>query len=152
MPKINSNPFTQTIKVHAATLVTASSFIAANAGLIPTNTIKLLTAGAEGSIVKAITIASNDGTARNIAFYISTDAGATKYLLGTVPVPANSGFNGTNTVVDMLASSVVNGLTCDQSGRPVLLLEAADEIYIGVTAAAVSANCNIYVVAQVEDF
>ena len=152
MPKTNSNPFTQTIKVHAATLVNSNSFIAANPGLTPTNTIKLLTAGTEGSIVKAITITSSDGTARNVAFYFSTDGGTNKYLLGTVPVPANSGFNGTSTIVDVLASSVINGFTVDQSGRSVILLEASDEIYIGVTSAAVAASSNIYVIAQVEDF
>lgn len=152
MPKVNSNPFTQNSRVVAATIVNATSFIASDAGTSPTNTIKLLTAGAEGTIVKTITIASNDTSARNIAIYYSGDSGSTKYLLATIPVPASSGFNSTSSNVDVLASAVFNGLPVDQSGRPVILLGASQEIYIGVITSAVTANKNVYVTAQLEDF
>ena len=77
MAKTNTNPFTQTIRNPAATLVNADSFIAANGGTNPTNIKLLLTAGSEGSIVKSLIIASDDSSARTVSFYMSTDAGTT---------------------------------------------------------------------------
>lgn len=152
MAKTTSNPFTQTVKSPALALVNANSFIAANGGTNPTNTTKLLTAGSEGSIVKAITVASDDSSARNISFYISTDAGTTKFLLFTVPVAATSGVNGTTINVDVLNNAFVQGLPIDQSGRPILPLEANEEIYVGVITAAVTAGRTLHITCNVEDF
>ena len=152
MAKTTSNPFTQTVKSPALALVNANSFIAANGGTNPTNTVKLLTAGSEGSIVKGISIASDDSSARNISFYISTDAGTTKFLLFTVPVAANSGVNGTTINVDVLSNAFVQGLPIDQSGRPILPLEANEEIYVGVITAAITAGRTLHITCNVEDF
>lgn len=152
MAKTTTNPFTQSIRNLAATLVNANSFIAANGGTNPTNTIELLTAGAEGSIVKSLIVASDDSSARSISFYLSTDAGTTKYLLFTVPVAANSGVNGTTLNADVLNNAVVQGLQIDQSGRPVLALSANAKIYMGVITAAVTAGRTLHVNASLEDF
>jgi hypothetical protein len=152
MAKTTTNPFTQTIRNPAVTLVNADSFIAATGGTNPTNVKELLTAGAEGSIVKGLTIASDDTSARSVSVYVSTDAGTTKYLLFTVPVPANSGVNGTVINVDLLNNAVVQGLPIDQSGRPILPLQAGEEIYVGVITAAVTAGRTLHVTANVEDF
>lgn len=152
MAKTNTNPFTQTIRNPAATLVTADSFIAANGGTNPTNTKLLLTAGSEGSIVKSLIIASDDSSARTVSFYMSTDGGTTDYLLFSVPVAANAGVNGTTINVDVLNNAVVQGLQIDQSGRPVIPLAANASIYIGVITAAVTAGRTLHVVASLEDF
>jgi hypothetical protein len=152
MAKTTTNPFTQTVRNPAATLVNGDSFIAAAGGTAPTNTKELLTAGAEGSIVKALLIASDDTAARSVSFYVSTDSGTTKYLLFTVPVAANSGVNGAAINIDILNNAFVQGLTIDQSGRPVLPLEAGAKLYIGVITAAVTSTRTLHVVATVEDF
>jgi hypothetical protein len=152
MPKTNTNPFTQTIRNPAATLVTADSFIAANGGTNPTNIKELLTAGSEGSIVKSLIISSDDSSARTVSFYLSTDAGTTDFLLFSVPVAATSGVNGTTINVDVLNNAVVQGLQIDQSGRPVIALAANAKIYMGVITAAVTAGRTLHVVASLEDF
>jgi len=152
MAKTTTNPFTQTIRNLAATLVNADSFIAANGGTVPTNTKELLTAGSEGSIIKSLMIASDDSSARSVSFYLSTDSGTTKYLLFTVPVAIASGSNGTTINVDVLNNAVVQGLSIDQSGRPILPLAASAKIYIGVITAAVTSTRTLHVMANVEDF
>jgi hypothetical protein len=152
MPKTNTNPFTQTIRNPAATLVTADSFIAANGGTNPTNIKLLLTAGSEGSIVKSLIISSDDSSARTVSFYLSTDGGTTDYLLFSVPVAIAAGSNGTTINVDVLNNAVVQGLQIDQSGRPVIPLAANARIYIGVLTAAVTSGRTLHVVASLEDF
>ena len=152
MAKTTTNPFTQTIRNPAATLVNADSFIAANGGTSPTNIKELLTAGSEGSIIKSLIIASDDSSARTVSFYLSTNGGTTDYLLFSVPVAANSGVNGTTINVDVLSNVFVQGLQIDQSGRPIIALAANAKIFIGVITAAVTAGRTLHVVASVEDF
>lgn len=152
MAKTTTNPFTQTIRNPAATLVNADSFIAANGGTSPTNIKELLTAGSEGSIIKSLTIASDDSSARTVSFYLSTNGGTTDYLLFSVPVAATAGVNGTTINVDVLSNAFVQGLQIDQSGRPIIALAANAKIYMGVITAAVTAGRTLHVVASVEDF
>lgn len=152
MAKITSNPFTQTIRTPASTLINSDSFIAANGGTSPTNTKELLTAGSEGSILKSLIVASDDSSARTISFYISMDSGTTKFLLFSVPVAISSGSNGTTINVDVLNNAVVQGLQIDQSGRPIIALQANAKIYMGILTAAVTSGRTIHVIASVEDF
>ena len=151
MAKTTTLPVTQTIQNWAATIVNATSFTAANPGTAPTNTILLGTAGAEGSVVKSLVVSSTDTASASVQFWISTDAGTTKYLLGTVVVAALSG-NATLTNIDVLGNAIIAGLPVDSAGRPVLELTASAKIYIGVITSAVTASKNVYVVAQVEDY
>lgn len=152
MAKTTTNPFTQTIRNPDVALVNANSFIAANGGTNPTNTVELLTAGSEGSILKSLIIASDDSSARTVSFYLSTDGGTTKFLLFSVPVAIAAGSNGTTINVDVLNNAVVQGLQIDQSGRPIIALQANSKIFMGVITAAVTAGRTLHVVASVEDF
>jgi hypothetical protein len=152
MAKTNTNPFTQTIRNPAATLVNADSFIAANGGTNPTNTKLLLTAGSEGSIIKSLIISSDDSSARTVSFYLSTDDGTTDFLLFSIPVAATSGVNGTIINVDVLNNAFVQGLQIDQSGRPIIALAANAKIYMGVLTAAVTSGRTLHVIASLEDF
>jgi len=152
MAKTTTNPFTQTIRNLDVSLLNATSFIAANGGTNPTNTVELLTAGSEGSILKSLIVASDDSSARTISFYLSTDAGTTKFLLFSVPVAIASGSNGTTVNVDVLNNAFVQGLQIDQSGRPIIALEANSKIYMGVITAAVTSGRTLHVVASLEDF
>lgn len=151
MAKTNTLPVTQTIQNWAQTIVNATSFTAANPGTSPTNTLLLGTAGAEGSVIKSLIISSSDTASASVQFWISTDAGTTKYLLGTVVVAATSGF-ATATNIDVLGNTLIAGLPIDSAGRPVIELAAGAKIYICVITSAVTANKNVYVTAQVEDY
>lgn len=149
--KTTTNPFTQSIRNEYATFVTADSFTAANPGLTPTNTKLIITSGSEGSIVKSIMVSSSDTVARSLAFYLSLDGGVTDYLLTTVPIPANAGFTTVNNV-DIFLGGTFTGQTLDQTGRPILPLQAGAQIYAGLIGSAVTASKNLYVVATLEDF
>lgn len=151
MAKTNTNPFTQNIFNPAATIVNATSFTAANPGTAPTNTILFATAGANDSVMKAIMISSTDTAAQTVQFWISPDAGTTKYLIGSAVVAGLSGA-ATLTNIDVLNNAIITGLTLDQTGRPVLPLQATYRIYIGVITQAVTASKNIYVTGAQEDY
>ena len=77
MAKTSTVPFSQNFNTRLVTLNSASLFIAPDPGTAPTNTVELLTAGTNDTIVKAITMSSSDTTARTIAFYISSDVAPT---------------------------------------------------------------------------
>jgi hypothetical protein len=151
MAKTTTNPFTQTIKNPTAVLLNATGAVGtADYGTAPANTVLFATAGAEGAIIKAITVSTSDTTAKTLQFFISKDSGTTQTLLFTVAVPASSGFT-TIDMVDVLTTATVLGLPVDQSGRPVIPLEAGARIYVGTTVAVTSAR-TVYVDGFQEDF
>jgi len=153
MAKTTTLPITQTIQNNGVSLLNADSFIAANGGTAPTNTKLLMTAGAEGSVVKSFMIASDDSSARQVSLYLSYDAGTTKYLITTINVPTGTGLtSGTTVNIDVLGSVYMVGLPIDQSGKSVLMLAANARLYVGVITAAVTAGRTIHVLAQSEDF
>lgn len=141
MAKTTTAPFTQTIINFGATLVknTGASVAAATdaAGPVPTNVVLLTTAGAEGSIVNSLMAASDDSAARYLQLWRSMDAGITYRLLGCVAIGAlaGNGAAGVTANVDLLANSVITGLSYDQMGKPVLQLMANARLYVGTTAA-----------------
>jgi hypothetical protein len=150
MAKTTTNPFTQTIKSPAAVLLNTDGAVGTtDYGTNPSNTKLLLTAGSEGSILKSLIVNNNDA-ARTLQFFLSTDAGTTKSLLFTVAAAANAGWT-TVPALDVLTATTVTGLPVDQSGRPVLPMEAGERLYVGVTVAVTAAK-TIYINAVVEDF
>lgn len=151
MAKTVTNPFTQTITQIGQTIVNATSFTAANGGTAPTNTVLVTTAGADGSIIKSLMIASDDSSNRTVLFWTSTDSGTTKILIGAVVVTALSG-SATLINIDVLANSIVTGLAIDQSGRPILELQANARLYAGVITAAVTSGRTLYIAGYQEDF
>ena len=153
MAKTTTLPITQTIQTLVISIVNATSFIAANGGTAPTNTVLLLTAGADGSVVKSIVVASDDSAAKQVSFYISVDSGTTKYLLGTVNVAAGAGLtSGTTSNVDVLGNYYLLGLPVDQSNKAIIELKAGAQIYAGVITAAVTSGRTLHVIAQMEDY
>jgi hypothetical protein len=153
MAKTTTLPITQTIQTLVVGIVNATSFIAANGGTAPTNTVLLLTAGADGSVVKSIMISSDDSAAKQVSFYISVDSGTTKYLLGTVNVAAGAGLtSGTTSNVDVLGNYYLIGLPVDQSNKPIIELKAGAQIYAGAITAAVTSGRTLHVIAQMEDY
>lgn len=152
MAKTTTNPFTQSIRNPNVAIVNGDSFIAAGGLLIPTNTKSFFVAGAEGSVLKSMVISSDDGTARNVAVYVSTDGGTTKYLLGTVNVPLNAGSTGAIVNVDVLNNSFLTGLSIDQTGRQVLPLAPNAVVYVGVITAVVTSGKALFITGVAEDF
>lgn len=152
MAKTTTNPFTQTIRNPLVNLATSDGAI--SGGLSSTsilNTKLFLSAGSDGSVVKAISITSDDSVARNVAFYLNTDGGTSRYLIGTVNVPINSGYTGISVNVDALNNTYLIGLTLDQTGRQILPLAAGASISVGVTT-AITALKGIHIIGVVEDF
>lgn len=153
MTKTTTLPITQTIQNPVVSIVNSTSFIEANGGTSPTNTVLLLTAGAEGSVVKSIVVSSDDSAVKQVSFYLSIDSGTTKYLLGTVSVAAGSGLtSGTKANVDVLGNYYLLGLPVDQSNKPVIELKAGSQIYVGVITAAVTIGRTIHIISQMEDY
>lgn len=141
MAKTNTLPLPQNIKNYGINFVNSDSFAADPGGAAPSNTKLLLEAGADDSLVKSIIVASEDNNAKVMAFWLAISG--TKYFLGSVAIPAN-------TSVDILDNLV--GLPRDQSNRPVLALEATNEIYCAPYGAAITSGRTVFVTAQVEDY
>ena len=152
MAKTTTNPFTQTVKNPVVSLQNADGFIAASGLLSPTNTKLFITAGAEGSILKSLIIASDDIAIKTVSIYISTDLGTNKYLLGTVSVPINSGSTGAIANVDVLNNTFLTGLSIDQTGRQVLPLAIGATLYVGVITSAVTSGRVLHITGVAEDF
>jgi hypothetical protein len=155
MAKLTTTPFTQNIRNDFIALSSGDGFIPdiATIGLSPTNVILLTSGAPDGSIVKNISVSSNDSTSDDISFFISNDGGSTDYLLGTFRVTASGGFNGTTATKDILNS--IPGLPFDNSGKRVLPMPSGTQLYVGVNVeltSAISPNKNIYINAQIEDF
>lgn len=151
MAKTTTLPVTQNAKLWAQTIVNGSSFVAANPGTAPTNTLLLGTAGADGSVVKSLVISSTDTASATVQFWISIDGGTTKYLIGSVVVAGLSG-NATLANIDVLGNTLLQGFANDSSGRPVLNLPASCTVHVCVITSAVTTNKNVYVLGMVEDF
>lgn len=100
----------------------------------------LFTAGANGSKVEALQVASSDTVARDISFYITRTA--VNYLIGTVSIPAGSGQPAAPAAtpsVDILRSLQIPGLAYDAFGNRYLYLKSGDTLTmnapVSITAA-----------------
>lgn len=109
----------------------------------------LYTADADDAVVKAILLTSTDTAAQNVQIILND--GTTDRVLGTVPVAANAGTNGTVVGVDGLSGTWLPGLPLDQQGKRVLAL-AANQVLKVKSVAAVTATKTIDAVAVVEEY
>ena len=141
----------QTTKQVAQVILTATSFTATNPGTAPTNTVLVATAGSNDSILKSLTICSDDSAAKTVQFWVSTDTGTTKYLLGTVVVAALSG-TATLTTIDVLGNSLMAGMEIDETGKPILRLASGATLYAGIITAAMTANKTLWITGVQIDY
>lgn len=109
------------------------------------------TADADGVLIKMLGATSTDTAAQNIQLGISTDAGVTTRVLGTVPVAANSGTNGVAAAVDLLASSLIPQLSIDSNGKAYLQLQGS-ALLQAKSLVAVTAAKTVDIVAGVEEY
>lgn len=119
--------FVQTPKITPITIVNADG----------TNKKTVATAGANGSKVTGLTIASDDA-ARVLQIWLTRSA--TSYLLATVDVAANSGFDGIVAVTNGMNSVEWPGLPIDNDGQVYFFLESGDTLQISVTVAVTAAK------------
>jgi len=75
-----------------------------------TTKITVWTAGGDDGVLKSLGLSSTDTAAAIINVYVNVGGAGTDRLMGAVPVPALSGFNGTLQPVDALAFLALTSL------------------------------------------
>ena len=134
-----------------ASIVTATGFTAANPGTAPTNTVLVASSeGVDESIIRSLTVASDDSSSRTIQWWFSPDEGTTKYLLGITLIAALSG-SATLVNVDVLHASTMAGLELDENLQPIIRLPynattvKKSQLYAAVITAAVTASKTLWI-------
>ena len=163
MAKTLTQPLTQTLKTPCAVLnnPTAGSptpasltfTVAGQPTTVATMLVPFFTAGSEGSILKQMTVATNDSAARYLGVWIQPAGSGSYYLLGQIAIGALSGDGATGATVnvDVLANSVITGLTSDQLGKPVMPLLAGTVVALSLATQATTDKA-IWVTGVAEDF
>lgn len=112
----------------------------------------LFTAGANGSKVEALTIASSDTVARDVAIYLTR--AAVNYLLAAVSIPIGAGQPAAPAAVpavDIFRSAQIPGLAYDAFGNKYLYLKSGDTITINAPVSITAAK-TVTAFAQGADF
>lgn len=118
MAKTFTAPFAQTPKT-ATAVVTAATTITSDA---PANTVLLLTAGADGAILTALSAMPRATvTASDLVLFISKDAGTTKRLIDSKLMSAYTVAATTATPITSFGYSESNPMR----------LQAGDALYVG---------------------
>lgn len=113
-------PFAQTPKTGRAVATAAIASVGTDA---PTNTIKLLTAGANGAIFTKLTAMPRATvTASSLCLFLSKDGGATKTLIDSELMSAYT-LAATTAIPETLFGNI--------SEATPIRLAAGDEIYVG---------------------
>lgn len=130
-------PFAQTPKISTAVVTAAATVTDSN----PTNTVELLTAGADGCIVTSITaIPRATVTASSLVLWVSKDSGTTKLMLDSELMSAHT----------VAATTAIPETTFSRiSESSPLRLEAGAKLYVGSQVALAS---GIVFTAQYTDF
>ncbi|MCP1317583.1 hypothetical protein [Halomonas sp. 707B3] len=125
MAKTFTAPFAQTPKTATAIATAATSSLTTDA---PTNTVELLTAGADGAILtKLSAIPRSTITASSLVLFISKDNGTTQRLMDSALMEAAT--VNTTTAIPVTAFERYSETTP-------LRLEAGDKLYVGSQVAA----------------
>lgn len=127
MAKTFTAPFAQT--PHTATAVVTGA-VASLTGDAPTNTLELLTAGADGCIVTSLqAMPRATVTASSLLLFLSNDGGTTKRLIGSTLMAAHT--VATTTAIPETKFSTI-------SETSPLRLAAGDKLYVGSQVALAS--------------
>jgi hypothetical protein len=138
MAKVFTAAFAQTPKIAAVVATTAYDSVA---GDTPTNTIELLTAGADGAIVTSIwAMPRGTVTATALQLWVSTDSGTTKRLIDSELMAAHT--VATTTAIPETKFS-------NYSETAPLRLPASAKLYVGI---GVSLTAGIVFKAEYTDY
>ena len=127
MAKTFTAPFAQTPKNTTAIVTGAAGSIT---GDTPTNTVVLLTAGADGAILTRLSaIPRSTVTASSLLLFTSSDSGTTKRLIDSVLMAAQ-------TVATTTAVASTSFTTYTETAP--LRLQAGEQLYVGSQVALAS--------------
>lgn len=121
--------------------------------ILPADTTSLktiYTGSTDGSRVDNLLITSTDTSAKDVQLVVTISG--TDYVLGTISVPANTGF--TNAVVSLNMfqhANMVNALNVDNNGNRYLFLASGSVLKIKALTTVTAAKA-INIVAQVGNF
>ena len=138
MAKTFTAPFAQTPKTASCVVTTASASLD---GLEPTNTVKLTTAGADGSLLTRLSaIPRATVGASSLLLWISLDGGTTKHLIDSALMSAHT--VAATTAIPVTAFSRYSEDTPER-------LQAGAELYVG---SAVTLAGGIVFTSELTDF
>lgn len=119
MAKTFTAPFAQTPKTVTAI---ATGAVGSLNGNTPTNTVLLMTAGADGAILTKLTaIPRATVTASSLVVFISADSGTTKHLIDSKLMSAHT----------VATTTAIPVTSFDYSETLPLRLEAGEQLYVG---------------------
>lgn len=131
--------FPQTIKTNVAQILPADT----------TSLKTLVTPGANGTRVDNIIVSSTDTSAKDLQFVITVSA--TDYVVGTLSIPANSGFTNAVPLVSVFAHSQFIAFNTDVNGNKHMYLANGAVLKVKALTTVTAAKA-ISVVAQCGDF
>lgn len=131
--------FPQTIKTNVAQILPADT----------TSLKTLVTPGANGTRVDNIIVSSTDTSAKDLQFVITVSA--TDYVVGTLSIPANSGFTNAVPLVSVFAHSQFIAFNTDVNGNKHMYLANGAVLKVKALTTVTAARA-ISVVAQCGDF
>ncbi len=113
------------------------------------NTKTIATAGSDDSIVRMISVTSDDTSARDLMLFINT--GSTNYLIGIINIPITAGSATSVASVNGLNTAALPFLRADKDGNRIIALKTGYTLKCGMKVAATAAK-TITVVCTSEDF
>lgn len=131
--------FPQTIKTGVAQIAPAD-----------TTTLKtLVTAAANGTRIDNIFVTSTDTSSKDLQFVVTISS--VDYVVGTLSIPANSGFTNSVPVVSVLAHSQFVAMNTDQNGNKNLYLASGAVLKVK-SLTNVSTSKVISIIAQCGEY
>ena len=132
----------------AALLSTTGAFTFVANTATSAGKVTLVTAGANGTIIEALTVASTDTSARDLQLILLNTV---DFVLSTFAIAANSGFTNALPPIDILRATQTPGFAFDVNGNRILFLPSGTSLCVG-TLTAVTAAKQISVTAFGADF
>ncbi|NJO65016.1 MAG: hypothetical protein HC836_44975 [Richelia sp. RM2_1_2] len=123
-----------------------TEFVAADTTALKT----LFTAGADGSLITAIIVATQETVANDIIFYANL-GGAIDAPIGYLEVPIGAGTNGTTQVASALTDSVLTWPAHDNNDNPVIQLPSNFVLKANMRT-TVGGSDKVFVTVVAEDF
>lgn len=139
MATVDKPIFPQVIKTGVAQILPAD-----------TTTLKtLFTADADGSRIDNIFVSSTDTSAKDLQFVVTISA--VDYVVGTLSIPANSGFTNSVPLVSVFGHSQFAALNSDVNGNKHLFLASGAVLKVKALSTVTTAKA-ISIFAQCGDY
>ena len=96
----------------------------------------LYAAGANGSKIVGVLVASTDTVARVVQLALTR--GGVNYVFSAAAVPVASGTDGASPTINLLGVTLCPGLPVDNDGQPYVLLQSGDTLTIASSTTVTS--------------